>query len=242
MTGITNYGGLVSITGGTLAFAPIAPVVLSNNISGAGTLAVTGGEVTLEGTGNTWSGGTLITNGGILEVGDANSAGSLPGNVNDNGTLAFGSSDVATNDISGAGGVLLLTNSSVTFTGVNNYTGPTVVLQAALTTAAANYPPGSALTLGDQTGGSGGIGTINVTVGNLVVSALNAGGNTTSPNLINLEAGGQSVTVNGNMSVGATTPIGASVLLQPSGAGASFVINDLGGTFQIGLGNTSSGD
>lgn len=241
LTGITNYGGAISINGGTLGFATGGTITLSNNIVGTGTLGVSGnGDVVLEGTANTWSGGTVIAS-GTLQIGDGNSAGSLPGNVTDNGTLSFGSSGTASNNISGAGGVLLPNSAAVTLTGANTYAGPTVVLGGSVTAAASSYPAGSVLTLGDQSGASGAIGAANFTAGNPVLAGLNAGGNTTSPNAVNLNAGGQTLTINGNVSVGAIGPIGASVLLQPSGSGVTLVVNTNGGTIQIGLGATSTG-
>jgi fibronectin-binding autotransporter adhesin len=241
LTGLTNYGGTVSINGGTLALATGGTITLSNNIAGTGIFGVTGsGSVVLEGTANIWSGGTVITN-GTLQVGDNNSAGSLPGNVTDNGTLAFGSSITANNNISGAGGVVLPNSVAVTLGGVNTYAGPTVVLGGSVTAAGSSYPAGSILILGDQTGGSGAIGTAYFTAGNAVIGGLNAGGNTSADNAVNLTAGGQTLTINGNVSVGATTPVGASAFLQPTGTGASVVINTNGGTIQLGLGDTSSG-
>jgi len=241
LTEVTNYGGTVSINGGTLDFAPAQNVTISNNITGAGTLGVSGGLVILEGTGNTWSGGTVITN-GTLQIGDQNNGGSLPGSVTNNGTLAFDSYLTVTNDLTGAGEVLVLSEGSITLAGADNYSGPTVVFGGSITAASANYPTNSTLTLGDQTGGTGVIGTANFTAGNPILPALNVGGNSANPSQVNLTgSSNQVLSINGNVSIGAATPSGATVEFQPTGTDVSVVINTNGGVFQIGLGNTSSG-
>ena len=241
LTGIGNYGGAVTINNGTLAFAPGGTIVLSNNITGTGTFGVSGSGsvVVLEGTANTWSGGTIITN-GTLQIGDGNSAGSLPGNVTDNGTLSVANSGTVANIISGTGGVLLPNSAAVTLTGTNSYSGPTVVLGGSVTATDSSYPSGSVLDLGSQAS-TGLTGTANFTAGNPVIGGLNAGGNTSSPNAVNLSGGGQTLTINGNVSVGSIGPVAAQVLLQPTGTGVSVVINTNGGTVQIGLGATSTG-
>jgi hypothetical protein len=73
-----------------------------------------------------------------------------------------------------------------------------------------------------------------------VLGGLSAGGNGAA-NTINLSAGSQSVTINGNLAVGNTGPVGAVANLTVSGAGSSVTINTNGGVIQLGLGNTSSG-
>jgi fibronectin-binding autotransporter adhesin len=247
LTGVISNNNVIGINlGSTMTFYQLPPCVLSNTVTGGGQLGVSGqnGEaLILENTANDWTGGTLIYPGGTLQVGDANSPGSLPGNVTDNGILSlnYQGSGVSANNISGTGEVLVPSYASVTLAGVNSYSGQTVVLGGSVTAAAASYSTNSTLTLGDQTGGSGLIGTANFTAGNPVIGGLNAGGNTTSPNTLNFEASGQVLTINGNVSVGATTPAGAAVLLQATGTDASVVINTNGGTIQLGLGDTSTG-
>ena len=84
-------------------------------------------------------------------------------------------------------------------------------------------------------------GTANFTAGNPVIGGLSAGGNNGTPNAVNLTAGGQTLSINGNVSVGNISPALATVILQPTGTGVSVVVNTNGGTIQIGLGAAGSG-
>jgi autotransporter-associated beta strand protein len=245
LTGITNYAGNINLNNGMLDFAPSGPVVLSNNITGPGALGVSGGSsVILEGTANTWSGGTLISS-GTLQIGDVNSQGSLSGSVVDEGILAlfYAGLGTSTNNISGAGEVLLPGGAYVTLAGSNSYTGPTVVLGGALMAPAVSYPSNSTLVLGDQSSLAAWSGSVYFTAGNPVLAGLSAGGDDAgpSPDTVNLATSGQVLTINGNVSAGAY-PSGATVdlLFQPNGSG-SVVINTNGGVIQLGLSQNGSG-
>jgi autotransporter-associated beta strand protein len=202
------------------------------------------GTVILSGFNNTYSGGTLINN-GTLQFGDEFGLGILPpaGNIPNNGTLATTLFGTLANNISGTGGVTILSNASVTLSGANTYSGPTRVVgyPASLTADAANYAAGSVLVLGNTNGGPE-IGLASFNSGNPVLGGLIAGGNSASPgNAINLLGSGQTLTVNGNMIVGNVGPIGASIYLPVTGSGASMAVVTNGGTIQIGLGAAGSG-
>src|SRR5271165_7365060 len=106
-------GGITgSITGsisndGTLVFDRSDSVTFNGAISGTGDLVQQGGG-TLILTGNsTYTGGTTV-NAGVLQVGNGGTAGSISGNVTDNGTLAFDRSDSVTfvGVVSGSGSLL----------------------------------------------------------------------------------------------------------------------------------------
>jgi autotransporter-associated beta strand protein len=243
-----NNTGAVSVNGGTLLIAPVGaiPIVFSNAVTGTGAFGVNGaGTLILLNSGNNYSSGTVISN-GTLQFGDGFGNGALPpaGNITDNGTLALTLSGTLANNVSGNGGVSIVSNVNVTFSGSKTYTGPTLVLGGSVTATASSYPSGSVLTLGDQAAGTV-MGTANFTAGNPMIGGLNAGGQSTSLyDTINLGAGGQVLTINGNVSMGYVGPVGAtasSLSFQVIGSGASVVVNTNGGTIQIGLGATGSG-
>jgi autotransporter-associated beta strand repeat len=94
-------------------------------ISGTGSLIVTGGTHVLYGA-NTYTGGTTIQ-AGTLQIGNDYAAGSIVGDITDNGTLVFyRSSHVFSGAISGTGSVLIR-RSDLTLTGTNTYTGGTTI-------------------------------------------------------------------------------------------------------------------
>ena len=143
------YGGDTIISGGTLRIGngatagSIAGNVVNNaaltfdrsdNITFGGTISGTGvltqagsGILTLTGN-NTYTGGTTISS-GTLQIGAGGSAGSIAGNVADNGILAFDRSDPVTFSgvISGTGGVQNLGGGTLTLTANNTYSGGTVL-------------------------------------------------------------------------------------------------------------------
>ena len=239
LTGVGNVGGSIAVNAGTLALGPTGTITVSGDVTGNGAFGInSAGHVILSSGNITYSGGSLITNGGTLEFDNA-----FPpsGNISDNGTLAFGSGGTFNDNISGPGGLTLLNSAYVTLAGANTYTGPTVVLgSGSLTANAANYPPASALTLG-STNGAADVGSANFNAGNPVLAGLIAGGNNSSGDTISFGGSGQTLTIAGNVYVGNSGPVGASVALPVSGAGDSLTVVTNGGVFQIGLGNTGSG-
>jgi autotransporter-associated beta strand protein len=108
----------------------------SGVITGSGGFTIVGGAEVFSGA-NTYSGGTTIA-GGTLQVGDGVTAGVLPGNVVDNGSLVWAlpakSNDVSamTGTISGSGSVIWAGSNqpgafAESLTGANTYTGGTFV-------------------------------------------------------------------------------------------------------------------
>jgi len=150
LTGTNTYSGGTEILGGTLtvgngftagsisgnvynegilAFNRRDAQTFSGDISGSGKLMkLSFNSLKLTGT-NTYSGGTTIF-GGALEIGNGGTSGSIIGNVNNLGTLAFNRSDAQTfaGDISGSGGLLKLAGNILTLTGTNTYSGGTTIL------------------------------------------------------------------------------------------------------------------
>lgn len=224
--------GAVTINSGTLQLGPGGSNAFSGSVTGSGAFGVNGnGAVVLTGTTITYSGGTVISN-GTLEFSSV-----LPpaGSINDNGTLALGASGTLANNLSGSGGLTLVNGASLTLGGTMSYTGPTSVLNSTLDASGAGYPAGSILVLGNQDGTE--TGTANFASGNPVLSGLQVGGNLNAlaANEINLSGGGQTLTINGNVSFGNNNTAAASVSFAITGTGTTVVINTNGGTIQSGL-------
>ncbi len=179
------------VNNGTLIFQRGDAMTLPGAISGAGGLVQSGaGTVILTGN-NTYSGTTVIDALRTLQVGDGGTTGSLgSGNVVNNGTLVVDRSGSVTvpGAISGSGGLTQNGAGNLILTGVNTYTGPTMVNFGTLSVNGSLAPasvvtlaPGATLggtgTLGSLTVGSGGtfapgnsVGTINL-AGNLTLTA-----------------------------------------------------------------------
>ena len=117
---IDNHGQIVANFTDTLVLAANISNVGSLSKAGSGTLILTGN--------NTYTGGTTI-GGGTLQIGNGGTAGSIVGNVTDNGTLAFNRSNALSfaGVISGSGAVQQLGPGTTTLTANNTYTGGTLV-------------------------------------------------------------------------------------------------------------------
>src|SRR5271165_671484 len=211
-------------TGGSIAGSLDlgSPTLASLIFDGAGTQllsqAVTGtvtnfNSVTKQGTG-TWTidadlvytGGTTIS-AGTLQLGNGGTIGSIPGNVTDNGILAFDRSDTVTfaGVISGTGAVSQNGAGTVTLTAANSYSGGT------------NFNAGILAVTSD---GNLGTGALSFNGGTL--EALAAGGGITSSKAVTLNAGGGTFladsgttsTLSGSISgVGSLTKNGAGKLI-----------------------------
>jgi autotransporter-associated beta strand protein len=99
-----------------------AGFTFSNAISGTGAVSQLGpGLLVLTGS-NSYTGGTSIS-GGTLQVASGGTAGSIVGNVSDNGTLQFSRSDVFTfpGNISGGGTLVQGGSGTLILTGSNSY-------------------------------------------------------------------------------------------------------------------------
>jgi autotransporter-associated beta strand protein len=242
LAGPLAYAGPTAISAGTLGLSPADTETLPGNITGSGGLAINGpGTVVLTGSGNSYSGDTLIS-AGTLQIGDGINSGSLPGNVVNHSSLVFnGGFYNLINNITGSGEVSSVgTGAFFTLAGANTYSGTTTIRNGGTLYlgAAGAMPPSSVLVLGQTSGSS--IGSADFTGYNVVIGGLNVGGNSTSANQITLGSG-QSLTVNGNVNIGNTSSGGAKANLTVVGPGASLIVNADGGLIQIGLSTSGAG-
>ena len=141
------------IDNGVLAFDRSDVLTFTGDISGTGAVNQIGTGTTILTGADSYTGGTTISD-GTLQIGDGGTAGSIVGNVIDNGALAFNRSDALTfaGDISGTGAVNQIGSGTTILTGTGSYTGDTTI---------------SAGTLQFGDGSSGGINNLG---GNLTVA------------------------------------------------------------------------
>ncbi|MDC8772517.1 autotransporter-associated beta strand repeat-containing protein [Roseateles albus] len=102
---------------------PVCGTVDGNNYSGVDTLFLNGSNgascwVALTG-GSNYSGGTKITGGSTLQIGNGGTSGSITGNIDNNGTLAFNRADNTSfaGGVSGFGNLSKLGSNTLTLTG-----------------------------------------------------------------------------------------------------------------------------
>jgi len=140
ISGTSHGASIVALTGAGSVNLGQQTLTLSNAsgsfagvIGGAGGLTLQGGTETLTGA-NTYTGGTTI-NSGTLQIGNGGTQGTLVGAVNNNGTLAFALSDDTTfsGAIAGSGTVVQNGNGNLTLSGINTYSGGTVINAGTLT-------------------------------------------------------------------------------------------------------------
>jgi outer membrane autotransporter protein len=123
---ITASGGAIDTNG----FAP----TIGSGIAGAGGLTVTGGGTLILTGANTYAGGTAITAGTALQLGNGGTSGSIQGDVLNNGTLTFNRSDSTrfAGTIAGSGALIVTGGGTVILTGENSYTGGTTITAGTL--------------------------------------------------------------------------------------------------------------
>ncbi len=160
-----NLTGTVTSTGGAI----------SANLVGTTTmLTTTAGTTTLTGA-NTYAGGTTISAGSLLQLGDGGAAGSIVGNVTDNGALAFDRSDTAAfpGVISGPGGLMQIGSGTTVLTAANTFTGLTTISGGTLSLTGSLAGPVTNSAIFENSGAVGGLLTNSGTATNS--GALNGG-------------------------------------------------------------------
>ncbi|HZF14706.1 MAG TPA: autotransporter-associated beta strand repeat-containing protein, partial [Steroidobacteraceae bacterium] len=228
----------------------------SGAISGTGTLTHAGtGLTTLTGD-LTHSGGTTISQ-GTLQIGDGGTAGTIAGNIVDNGALVFNRSDAITfgGGVSGSGtltqqgsGILALTGAS-TYTGATTVSAGTLQVDGSLGNTATTVQSGATLSgIGSIAGpvtvlggghiapgdspGTLSVGTLTLNAGSILDYELNTpnvvGGASNDLLLVNGD-----LTLNGTLNISTADPIG----LLPGSyrlIGYTGVLTNAGGTLAFG--------
>ena len=187
-----------------LVFDRSDSVVVSNVISGTGSLTQAGsGTLILDGS-NTYTGRTVIS-AGTLQVGDGGTSGTLGlGAVSNNSALVFNRSDsiLVTNRISGTGSLTQAGTGTLTLTNVNSYSGGTWVSD------------GGTLTV--RNSNALGTGGLNIIDGTLKVNQLviNVGGNYTqaADGTVEITIGGTNTTSGSTNSFGQLNITGTASL------------------------------
>ncbi|MGO4625028.1 autotransporter-associated beta strand repeat-containing protein [Ensifer sp. 2TAB8] len=130
---IGNGGATGSIAGdvindSVLAFNRSNTVTYAGAISGSGAMRQNGSGTAILTGNNAYTGGTTIS-GGTLQLGNGGAAGSIVGDIANDGILAFNRSDAATfaGAISGSGAVRQSGSGTTILTGTNTYTGGTTI-------------------------------------------------------------------------------------------------------------------
>lgn len=125
---LSGTGGSIFLGSGALITNSNSNSVLAANISGTGNLTKSGTGVLVLTGANTYAGGTTI-NAGTLQIGNGGAAGSVSGDVADNGVLTFNRSDAVSfaGVISGSGDLEQAGTGTLTLGGANSYTGGTTV-------------------------------------------------------------------------------------------------------------------
>ncbi|HTQ39758.1 MAG TPA: autotransporter-associated beta strand repeat-containing protein [Pirellulales bacterium] len=198
-------------------------MTLSGSVSqtGVGTGALTKqGNGTLKLTGNSsYTGNTTISN-GTLQLGDNTTAGSVAGNIVNNGALVLYNTNptfAVNGNISGSTGTLTVTGGTPTLNGTNSFGGDTVLNGGTLTLGNSAALQGSTLNYNNQ-GGTISFGTL---------TAATLGGLKGSQNLT-LASNGVPLTLTVGANNQPTTYTGS--LSSPATISANLTTNTTGGT------------
>ncbi len=249
-TGALIVGSLNSVVGGTASSHLGAPTTEANGRIILGTGDTVGilryagiGETTDRtiqvGDGNGTGGGTIESSGAsgalVFSAATLNAAHTgtstrtlTLGGTNANANTVQG---IIQNNSTGAVSVAKTGSGSWTLSGANTYTGSTIVDQGTLTFATNDQVFSGGLIFG-LAAGSVNTGTLDLTAVNASFSSLTVRTNTASTNNITVGAG-KTLTINGNVTVGANVA-DAVASLAASGGGNLVVGAGTTNTFQIG--------
>ncbi|MBC8128288.1 MAG: autotransporter-associated beta strand repeat-containing protein, partial [Gloeobacteraceae cyanobacterium ES-bin-144] len=185
-----------TLTGGSIVLMdPITPIIdiknsgqkatIASSISGVAGLEKTGAGTLVLSANNTYSGGTLVSN-GILMIGDGGSTGALGGGeVTNHGEMVFnrtGNFSVSTT-IGGSGKLTKDGSGTMTLLGVNDYSGETTIRNGKMLVDGTATQSAFTVNDGGILGGSGSIGDLTVQSGGKV-SPGNSSGILATGNLV----------------------------------------------------------
>lgn len=243
-----SSGALASVSAvtdnGTLRFYRLDSSTFANQISGSGAVIQGGIGTTILTADNTYTGGTTIT-AGTLQIGGGGTTGSIQGNIEDDGTLAFARSDAVTINAAIAGsGNLTIASGTITLTGASSYTGVTKInsggeldLSGSAAIAASNrvtvngtFDISGATTSGVSITSLAGAGAVKLGSQTLALSAAgdSFSGVISGTGGLTVTSGTQ--TLSGiNTYTGATTVNGGTLSVTGSIAGSALTVNS-GGT------------
>ncbi|MBJ5352592.1 autotransporter-associated beta strand repeat-containing protein [Salmonella sp. NW1149] len=236
LSGTNSYTGGTTISGGTLVATNVEALgsgdvtddatlelntggTFDNAISGSGQVVKSGDKMlTLSGA-NSYSGGTLISD-GTLVASNVEALGT--GDVTNNATLELNTGGDFTNNISGSGQVVKSGDDTLTLSGANSYTGGTTISGGTL--VATNV---DALGTGDVTNSS----TLELNTGGTFDNAISGSGQV-------VKSGDETLTLSGtNSYTGGTTISGGTlVATNVEALGSGDVTDDA--TLELNTGGT----
>ncbi|RFE63907.1 autotransporter outer membrane beta-barrel domain-containing protein [Salmonella enterica] len=211
LSGTNSYTGGTTISGGTLVATNVEALgsgdvtddatlelntggTFDNAISGSGQVVKSGDKtLTLSGA-NSYSGGTLISD-GTLVASNVEALGT--GDVTNNATLALNTGGDFTNNISGSGQVVKSGDDTLTLSGANSYTGGTTISGGTL--VATNV---DALGTGDVTNSS----TLELNTGGTFDNAISGSGQV-------VKSGDETLTLSGSNTYTGGTLISGGTLV-----------------------------
>ncbi len=211
LSGTNSYTGGTTISGGTLVATNVEALgsgdvtddatlelntggTFDNAISGSGQVGKSGDKMlTLSGA-NSYSGGTLISD-GTLVASNVEALGT--GDVTNNATLALNTGGDFTNNISGSGQVVKSGDDTLTLSGANSYTGGTTISGGTL--VATNV---DALGTGDVTNSS----TLELNTGGTFDNAISGSGQV-------VKSGDETLTLSGSNTYTGGTLISGGTLV-----------------------------
>jgi len=189
---ISGTGGNIALSGGMLTTDTSASTTYAGQITGtgvfakagAGTLILTGDSTYVGDTRLIGSSGTLIT-GGVLQIGNGGTTGSILGNVFNDGTLAFNRSNNLTFSgvVYGSGKLIKSGTGTLTLSGANVYTGATTASAGTLNVTGSIASSAVTVQSGATLGGTGTVGSTTIQSGGTLAPGSSIGTLTVNGNL-----------------------------------------------------------